>query len=116
MNGQVVEKEKIKAKFIVNAAGGFSDQIAKMVGDDSFEIKPRLGEYVLLKKSSGAAVNHILFPCPGPYGKGILVQKTLWGNLILGPTARDQHEWPNRERGPGLEGRDPGEDPHGVQA
>jgi L-2-hydroxyglutarate oxidase LhgO len=95
MDGQVVEKEQIRAKFVVNAAGGFSDKIAKMVGDDSFEIKPRLGEYVLLKKSSGTAVNHILFPCPGPYGKGILVQKTLWGNLILGPTARDQHEWPN---------------------
>ena len=48
---QVVEKEQIRAKFVVNAAGGFSDKIAKMVGDDSFEIKPRLGEYVLLKKS-----------------------------------------------------------------
>eukprot|EP00961_Rhodomonas_salina_P059490 799025-Rhodomonas_salina.4 len=22
------------------------------------------------------------------------VQKTLWGNLILGPTARDVHMWP----------------------
>ena len=49
----------------------------------------------MLKKSSGGACNHILFPCPGKYGKGILVQKTLWGNLILGPTARDQHEWPD---------------------
>ena len=29
----------------------------------------------------------------GKYGKGVLVQKTLWGNLILGPTARDVHEW-----------------------
>jgi glycerol-3-phosphate dehydrogenase len=24
-------------------------------------------------------------------GKGVLVQTTLWGNLILGPTARDMH-------------------------
>jgi L-2-hydroxyglutarate oxidase LhgO len=33
---------------------------------------------------------HVLFPCPHPvYGKGVLVQSTLWGNLILGPTARD---------------------------
>jgi len=93
MDGTVVEREQIRAKYIVNCAGGASDKIAKMVGDDSFTIKPRLGEYVLLKKSSGSACNHIIFPCPGPYGKGILVQKTLWGNLILGPTARDQHEW-----------------------
>ena len=47
----------------------------------------------MLFRSSGSACNHILFPCPGKYGKGVLVQKTLWGNLILGPTARDVHEW-----------------------
>ena len=100
MDGVVVEQETIRARYVVNCAGGFSDKIAKMIGDDSFNIKPRLGEYVLLKKSSGDACNHILFPCPGPYGKGILVQKTLWGNLILGPTARDQHEWPNPDVDP----------------
>jgi len=93
MDGEVVERESITAKYVVNCAGGYSDKIAAMIGDDSFTIKPRLGEYVLLKKSSGSVCNHILFPCPGPYGKGILVQKTLWGNLILGPTARDQHDW-----------------------
>ena len=33
---------------------------------------------------------HTIFPCPDPIlGKGVLVQTTLWGNLILGPTARD---------------------------
>ena len=32
---------------------------------------------------------HIVFPCPGAMGKGILVQPTLWGNLCLGPTAHD---------------------------
>jgi len=31
-----------------------------------------------------------IFPAPDPkLGKGVLVQTTLWGNLILGPTARD---------------------------
>ena len=124
VDGKVVEGETIKAKYVVNCAGGYSDKIAEMVGDDSFTIKPRLGEYVLLKKSSGDQCNHILFPCPGPCtllattqhrwqplalthlhtfaadGKGILVQKTLWGNLILGPTARDQHDWPNPDVDP----------------
>jgi len=93
MRGESVGKETVRARYVVNCAGGASDVVARMIGDDSFAIKPRLGEYVLLKKSSGDACNHILFPCPGPYGKGILVQKTLWGNLILGPTARDQHDW-----------------------
>eukprot|EP00287_Rhodomonas_sp_CCMP768_P032020 CAMPEP_0202853424 /NCGR_PEP_ID=MMETSP1389-20130828/90475_1 /ASSEMBLY_ACC=CAM_ASM_000865 /TAXON_ID=302021 /ORGANISM="Rhodomonas sp., Strain CCMP768" /LENGTH=710 /DNA_ID=CAMNT_0049531973 /DNA_START=39 /DNA_END=2172 /DNA_ORIENTATION=+ len=90
-------KEEVKARYVVNAAGGFSDKISAMIGDDSFKVKPRLGEYVLLRKNQGHLCNHILFPCPGPLGKGILVQKTLWGNLILGPTARDVHEWPQGE-------------------
>ena len=39
----------------------------------------------------GHLANATLFPAPGPMGKGVLVQTTLWGNLILGPTARDLH-------------------------
>ena len=62
-----------------------------MVGDTSFKIKPRLGEYLLLSKEQGPKANATLFPAPGPLGKGVLVQGTLWGNLILGPTARDVH-------------------------
>ena len=100
MDGIEVAREKVHARFVINAAGGASDKIARMVGDESFTIQPRLGEYVLLKKSQGDVCNHILFPCPGKYGKGILVQKTLWGNVILGPTARDVHEWPDPSSDP----------------
>jgi glycerol-3-phosphate dehydrogenase len=61
-----------------------------MVGDFSFRIKPRVGEYILLHKDEGYKCSATLFPCPHPkLGKGVLVQGTLWGNLILGPTARD---------------------------
>lgn len=74
----------------MNCAGTKSDQVAQMVGDHSFQVKPRMGEYILLHKDEGIKTTHTLFPCPHPiYGKGVLVQGTLWGNLILGPTARD---------------------------
>ncbi|GMH76405.1 hypothetical protein TL16_g07070 [Triparma laevis f. inornata] len=89
-DGVVVGTEKIK--FIVNAAGGGSDKISAMIGDDSFTIKPRLGDYLLLNREQGYLAKHTLFPCPDPVlGKGVLVQTTLWGNLILGPTARDTY-------------------------
>ena len=64
-----------------------------MIGDNSFEIKPRLGDYILLNRNQGHLTSATLFPCPGPLGKGVLVQTTLWGNLILGPTARDKEFW-----------------------
>lgn len=63
-----------------------------MIGDHSFKIKPRLGDYMLLKREQGYLASHTLFPCPSKLGKGVLVQTTLWGNLILGPTARDVHD------------------------
>ena len=92
MNGMTVAEETIQAKFVLNCAGGYSDQIAKMIGDTSFKIKPRVGDYLLLNRNQGYLAHHTLFPCPDPVlGKGVLVQTTLWGNLILGPTARDMH-------------------------
>jgi len=88
--GGTATTETYRASYIVNAAGCASDTVAAMVGDTSWHVKPRMGEYILLHKKEGHRANHVLFPCPHPvYGKGVLVQSTLWGNLILGPTARD---------------------------
>ena len=93
VGGTVVAKEHVKAKFVINCAGSYSDKIAAMVGDTSFKIKPRLGDYLLLNRNQGHLAKHTIFPCPDPVlGKGVLVQTTLWGNLILGPTARDMHK------------------------
>ena len=51
MDGQVVATSKIRCRYIVNCAGGASDQVARMIGDDSFKIKPRLGDYILLNRN-----------------------------------------------------------------
>ena len=84
-NGEKV----IEARFVVNAAGIFSDKIAAMVGDTSFTITPRKGEYMLCDKESGGIVSHTIFRTPSKMGKGILVSPTVDGNLLLGPTATD---------------------------
>lgn len=80
---------KITAKYVVNAAGVYSDNIARMVGDDSFTVKPRRGEYILLDKECGGIVSHTVFRTPSKMGKGILVSPTVDGNLITGPTSVD---------------------------
>ncbi|KAL7431488.1 hypothetical protein ACHAXM_002729 [Skeletonema potamos] len=93
VRGVTVARESVKARYVINCAGSFSDQIARMIGDDSFYIKPRLGDYILLNRNQGYLAHSTIFPCPDPVlGKGVLVQQTLWGNLILGPTARDMHD------------------------
>jgi glycine/D-amino acid oxidase-like deaminating enzyme len=51
MDGVTVQEETITAKYVINCAGGASDKIAKMIGDDSFKIKPRVGDYLLLNRN-----------------------------------------------------------------
>ena len=79
----------IKCKYIINCAGVFADQIAAMIGDTSFRIIPRKGEYYLLDKSEKKYVSHVLFHCPSKMGKGILITPTCHGNVLMGPTAID---------------------------
>ena len=60
-----------------------------MVGDTSFTINPRKGEYILFDKRQGKIVNSIIFQTPTRMGKGILVTQTVDGNLLIGPNAVD---------------------------
>ncbi|MBQ8210892.1 MAG: NAD(P)/FAD-dependent oxidoreductase [Clostridia bacterium] len=79
----------IEAKYVINAAGVFSDDLARMAGDDTISITARKGEYFMLDRSVGDTVKHTIFQCPSKMGKGILVSPTVDGNLIVGPTAED---------------------------
>jgi len=73
--------ETIKSRYIINCAGCFSDDIAALVGDNSFKITPRRGEYMLVDKEFGCMIDHTLFRVPSKMGKGILVSPTIDGNL-----------------------------------
>ncbi len=81
------KNEEISARFVVNAAGIYADEIAKMVGDDSFTVGARKGDYILLDRECGSMASCTIFRCPNEMGKGILVSPTVDGNLLLGPTS-----------------------------
>lgn len=81
--------ERVYADYVINCAGVYSDAVARMVGDDSFAVHPRRGEYMLLDREAGDLVSHTIFRCPSKMGKGVLVSPTVDGNLLLGPTAED---------------------------
>lgn len=79
----------IYARYIVNAAGAYADEIAAIAGEKDFPaaITPRRGEYMLMDKSEGGAANRPIFTVPSKAGKGILITPTADGNLIIGPNA-----------------------------
>ncbi len=81
-------KEKvIEAEYIVNAAGVFADDVAKMVGDESFSITAIKGQYMLLDPDVTNLVNHLNIRIPDAYNirsKGMYVGKTFHNNIIMG--------------------------------
>ncbi|TDT61279.1 NAD(P)/FAD-dependent oxidoreductase [Fonticella tunisiensis] len=82
------QNREYQARFIVNAAGVYGDYIAKLVGIEDYEIKPRFGELLVMDKAIGFELNTVLFPLPGNRTKGIVVIPTVHGNIIVGSTAR----------------------------
>lgn len=86
------KKGTFEAALVVNCAGLFADDIAQMVGDTSFAIRPRKGEEYLLDKRVGNLVTSTIFPLPSENSKGILVIPTAHGNLMIGPTALEMQE------------------------
>ena len=77
----------VEAKYVINAAGLFADNIYAMVGEPYFKLLARKGHYFIFDKEAGSLVNSVIFPCPSKKGKGILVAPTVHGNLLIGPDA-----------------------------
>lgn len=84
-----LDGRKVNAKIIINASGINSGKIASMLGDNTFKVAGRRGEYILLDRESGNLVSHTLFFTPTKAGKGILVTQTVDGNILLGPTSEE---------------------------
>ncbi|MGL5977664.1 MAG: NAD(P)/FAD-dependent oxidoreductase [Erysipelotrichaceae bacterium] len=82
------EQGAFHTKKIINAAGLYADEIARMI-DPQFEtiITPRKGEYFVLDHAKKMHVNRVLYPLPTQLGKGILVTPTVSTNLLLGPNS-----------------------------
>lgn len=119
---QASSGESLTCRVVVNCAGLFADEVARAAGDESFDIYPRRGEFMVFDPPGGEQLNRILLPVPSKRTKGVLVFPTIDGKLVAGPTAvdgDDKHDWTVRPEAreeilakavaihPPLEGADP---------
>ncbi|MCU0595792.1 MAG: NAD(P)/FAD-dependent oxidoreductase [Desulfobacterota bacterium] len=75
------------SRYVVNAAGLYSDKIATMAGIEVPRILPWKGEEYLLDRHAKWLTNRVIFPLPKKETKGVLVIPTADGNTMIGPTA-----------------------------
>jgi glycerol-3-phosphate dehydrogenase len=79
----------LTARYLVNAAGLQSDELDRMLGHDRFTVTPRRGELIVFDKLARPLVSQIVLAVPTRVTKGVLIAPTVFGNVMLGPTAED---------------------------
>jgi glycerol-3-phosphate dehydrogenase len=80
------------ARVVVNCAGLGAARLARSAGDDSFDVYPRKGEFLVFDPPPEAPLRRIQLPVPSQSTKGVLVFPTVDGNVVAGPTAVDQED------------------------
>ena len=84
------ERGTIEARAVVNCAGLFADEVAALTGFTRYRIAPTRGDYCEAVPAKAHLVHSLVYPMPeaGIYSLGVHLTKTLWGTLLVGPTAR----------------------------
>ncbi len=77
----------ITARYVVNAAGLFADEVSRIFKAEEFTITPRKGEEFLLDRNAAGFTGKVVFPVPSQVSKGMLVIPTVEGTCMVGPTA-----------------------------
>lgn len=80
-------KDSVKAKYVVNCAGAYCNEINSYLGEEQYPLSFVKGEYLLLDNSQKGYVKRPIFPLPSAISKGIIAVPTTHGNIMFGPTA-----------------------------
>lgn len=80
---------RVSAQCVVNCAGLYGDIVDKMAGYSSFRIVPRKGQYTIYEKTARGLINSSIVPVPTDVGKGIIIFRSVYDNVVVGPTAEN---------------------------
>ncbi len=80
---------RIGTRIVANVAGLGSRKLTKTYQGEQLDINPRRGQFLIYDKDVGPLIDRILIPVPTATTKGKLVIPTIFGNLLIGPTAED---------------------------
>ena len=82
----------IEAGVVANAAGLQGDVVEAIARPSPFAIKPRKGQFVVFDKPASRLIGACIMPVPSERTKGVMMARTVFGNLLVGPTAEEQDD------------------------
>lgn len=83
--------DEICANRVLNCAGLYGDVVDEMlIGKRNFKITPRKGQFIVFDKAASNLVSAIIMSVPVGTTKGIVICRTIFGNVLVGPTAEEQ--------------------------
>jgi L-2-hydroxyglutarate oxidase LhgO len=84
-NSMMTTRGNMEADILINAAGLYSDSIARMCGLEGYEIVPYKGDYY---NTTEDVIRGLVYPVPdSPYSLGVHLTRTMGGETLIGPSA-----------------------------
>jgi glycerol-3-phosphate dehydrogenase len=76
---------------VINCAGLYGDRLdTRLIGSSAFTIRPRKGQFLVYDTSAYHLISSIILPVPNEVTKGVVICRTAFGKILVGPTAQDQ--------------------------
>ncbi len=83
----------VRARWVINCAGLFGDVVQqRLTGASAFQIKPRKGQFAVFDKAAAGLLRTIVLALPNERTKGVVLTRTAFGNVLVGPTAEEQDD------------------------
>jgi L-2-hydroxyglutarate oxidase LhgO len=84
-NKMTTTRGEMEVEMIINAAGLYSDSIARMCGVEGYDIIPHKGDYY---NTTEEVIKGLVYPVPdSPHTLGIHLTRTLGEETLIGPSA-----------------------------
>ena len=80
------------ANTVINCAGNFGDIVEAINRPSPFRMIPRKGQFLVYDKPASDLLDSIILSVPTKRTKGVVVLRSVFGNVLVGPTAEDQED------------------------